>query len=134
MTKLLALFFAFGASMCVLTIVLLLIPGTQLDSLWRLNPDARLAFQSLGRLSVVLMFVVGAGCAFAATGLWRGSPWGGRVALIILSLNIVGDLFNALARHDYRSLIGLPIGGAMIFYLVRRQAGSKKFGVGAENL
>ena len=119
MMKFLAIFFGFGASMCALTIVLLSIPGTPLDSLWRLNPDARLAFESLGKVSVLLMLIVGAACAFAAIGLWRGSLWGPRLALIILSLNILGDLLNAIVRHDYRALIGLPIGGAMIVYLVR---------------
>ncbi len=105
--------------MCTLTVVLLLFPGTSLDSLWRLNPEARLAFQSLGKAAILLTLVVGAGCAFAAIGLWRDSFWGIRIALTILSLNIIGDLFNALVRHDYRALIGLPIGGAMIFYLAR---------------
>jgi uncharacterized membrane protein len=119
MIKLLALFFAFGATMCTLTIVLLLFPGTTLDSLWHLNPDAHLAFQSFGRWSVLLMVMVGIGCAFAAIGLWHRALWGIRLAVTILSLNIVGDLFNALIRHDYRALIGLPIGGAMIFFLAR---------------
>jgi uncharacterized membrane protein len=119
MIKWLAAFFAFGATMCTLTILLLLVPGTALDSLWLFNPEARLAFQSFGMAAILLMFVVGAGCAFAAVGLWRSSVWGIRSAVIILSLNIVGDLFNALVRHDYRALIGLPIGGAMIFYLAR---------------
>jgi hypothetical protein len=119
MIKLIAVFFAFGATMCTLTIVLLFVPGTALDSLWHLNPDAHLAFQSFGKASVLLMLVVGAGCVFAAIGLWQSAFWGIRLALIILSLNIMGDLFNALVRHDYRALIGLPIGGAMIFYLAR---------------
>lgn len=119
MLKLLALFFAFGATMCTLSIGLLLFPGTTLDSLWRLNPDAHLAFQSFGKWSLLLMAIVGTGCAFAAIGLWKSALWGIRLALIILSLNIVGDLFNALVRHDYRALIGLPIGGAMIFYLIQ---------------
>ena len=119
MIKLFAGFFAFGATMCTLTIVLLLLPGTALDSLWRLNPEAHLAFQSVGKWAVLLMFVVGTGCVFAAVGLWRKSLWGIWLALTILSLNIVGDLFNALVRHDYRALIGLPVGGAMIFYLAR---------------
>jgi uncharacterized membrane protein (DUF2068 family) len=125
MSKLFALFFAFGAAMCALTITLLLIPGTPLDSLWRLNPEAHSAFQSLGKVAVLLMLVVGAACAFAAAGMWRGSWWGTRLALVILSINILGDLFNALVRHDLRTLIGLPIGGAMILYLIkakRRQA------------
>ncbi len=119
MIKLLAIFFAFGATMCALTIVLLLFPGTELDSLWRFNPEGHLGLQSLGKAAIALMFGVGAGCAFAAIGLWRSAVWGIRIALIILSLNIIGDLLNALLRHDYRALIGLPIGGAMILYLSR---------------
>ena len=119
MIKLFAVFFAVGATMCALTMVLLLFPESGLDWLWRLNPEAHSALQSLGNLSILLMFIVGAGCAFAAVGLWRNAVWGIRMALTILWLNMVGDLGNALVRHDYRSLIGLPIGGAMIFYLAR---------------
>jgi uncharacterized membrane protein (DUF2068 family) len=115
--------FAFGTTICTLTVVLLLFPGTSLDSLWRLNPDAHQAFHSLGKIALALMCVVGAACAFATIGLWRGSRWGVWLALIILSLNIIGDLFNALVRHDYRALIGLPIGGTMIFYLARHRKG-----------
>lgn len=114
-----AAFFAFGTAMCALTIILLLFPGSGLDSLWRLNPDAQFAFQSLGPVSILIMTAVGSGCTFAAIGLWRSTRWGVRLALLILSLNIAGDLFNAIVRHDYRALIGLPIGGAMIFYLAR---------------
>jgi len=122
-----AAFFAFGAMMCALTIALLLIPGTVLDSLWRLNPEARVAFQSFGSWSLLLMLTVGTACLFAAIGLWRGSVWGTRLALTILSVNIIGDLVNSLLRHDYRALIGLPVGVAMIFYLVRSGDRSKGF-------
>jgi uncharacterized membrane protein len=119
MIKFFAAFFAFEATMCTLTIVLLLFPGTVVDSLWRLNPDAHVAFQSIGKIAIFLMLVLGTGCAFAAIGLWQSSRWGIRLALMILSLNIIGDLFNALVRHDNRALVGLPIGGVMIFYLAR---------------
>lgn len=120
MLRFFAVFFGFGACMCVLTILLLSFPGTPLDSLWRLNPTARLGFQSLGiATAIVLMLVVGIACASAATGLWRRTTWGPRLAVIILSFNILGDLLNAFVRHDYRALIGLPIGGAMIAYLIR---------------
>jgi hypothetical protein len=125
-------FFAFGAIMCGLTIVLLLFPGTALDPAWRLNPGARLAFQSLGNWSIALMVIVGTACAAAAIGLWQGSLWGVRTALVILSLNIIGDMTDALVRHDYRALIGLPIGGAMIFYLARSDARSERVGTGAK--
>ena len=125
-----AAFFAFGATMCALTSGLLLFPGTALDSLWRLNPDAHLAFQSIGSWSIVLMVTVGATCFLAAIGLWQGALWGTRLALIILSVNIMGDLINALFRHDYRTLIGLPIGAVMIFYLVRSKTQSKSVALG----
>lgn len=81
-----------------------------MDSAWRLNPDAHLAFQSLGKASTLLMFIVGTTCALAAVGMWRNSESGTRLAVVILSVNILGDLFNALVRHDLRALIGLPIG------------------------
>lgn len=112
--------------MCALTIVLLLFPGTKLDSLWRLNPDARTAFQSLGNWSILLMAIVGSLSCLAAIGLWLGKTSGVRLAMAILSINMIGDLVNAVVRHDYRALIGLPIAGAMIVYLARAKADSKK--------
>ena len=122
-----AAFFAFGATMCALTVSLLLFPGSALDWLWRFNPDARLAFQSLGYWSLVLMGTVGIACFFAAIGLWRGRPWGTWLALIILSANMLGDLTNVFVRHDYRGLIGVPVAGAMIFFLLICGRHSKSF-------
>jgi len=65
------------------------------------------------------MLAVGTGCALTAIGLWYGKLWGIRLALAILLINMIGDLVNVVTRHDYRSLLGLPIAGAMIFYLAR---------------
>jgi hypothetical protein len=118
--KLLAIFFAFGACMCALTIWLLLFPGGALSSLWRLNPEAHAAFQRIGGLSILLMAIVGVACALAAIGLARNAKWARWVGVLILALNLVGDLTNAFVRHDLRTLIGVPIAGAMIFYLARR--------------
>lgn len=123
--KLLAIFFGFGAFMCALTIFLLLFPGSILDEAWKLNPQAHSAFQSLGNLSIPLMAVVGVGCALSSIGLARGVRWGRMLAIIILSANLIGDAANATLRHDYRALIGLPIGGAMIFYLGRTSGRAK---------
>jgi len=113
-----AAFFAFGATMCALTVGSLLFPGSALDSVWRLNPDARLAFESLGYWSLVLMLGVGAACLFAAIGLWQARPWSTWLALVILSINMLGDLINVFVRHDYRGLIGVPVAVAMIFFLL----------------
>ncbi len=66
--KLLSAFFAFGTVMCLSTIALLAFPGSLLEPLWQLNPAARAAFQSIGKLAFVLMAVVGCACAGAAIG------------------------------------------------------------------
>jgi hypothetical protein len=117
-----AVFFAFGAMMSVLTLGLLLFPGGPLDALWRLNPDAPVAFESLGLWSFVVMVIVGTACLVAAIGLWRGALWGTRLALAILAVNIVGDIMNVLFRQDYRALIGVPVGAVMIFLLARHES------------
>lgn len=105
--------------MCLLTIALLLFPGTALDSLWRLNPDAHSAFQSIDGWSIAIMFLIGSTCLFAAIGLRRGAVWGSRLAIIVLAVNLIGDLSNTLFRHDFRALVGVPIAAVMILYLVR---------------
>ena len=119
--KVLVVFFAFGATACAVTVAALLTPGGTLDIVWRLNPEAHLGFQTIGTaLSVLFMFVVGTACACAAVGLARQKQWGRRLAIGILAVNLVGDSVSAVVRHDPRTLIGLPIGGAMIAYLWKR--------------
>jgi len=71
------------------------------------------------------MIIVGTACVLAAVGLWRGTVWGIRLALVILSFNVLGDLINTTARGDYRALIGLPIAGAMIWYLAVKARAKK---------
>jgi len=46
---------------------------------------------------------------------------GTLLAIGVLTVNLVGDSLNALLQHDPRTLIGLPIGGLMIFYLVKKR-------------
>jgi hypothetical protein len=114
-------FFVFGAAMSGLTCFLLLFPGTGLDPIWRLNPQAHEAFRGMGIWAVALMMIVCAACALAARGLWIRAPWGQRLALGILTVNLIGDLANAVFRGDLRTLIGLPIGAVLIGYLLTPQ-------------
>jgi hypothetical protein len=116
---LLTIFFAAGALICFLTILALAFPGTFLQSIWRLKPEARDQFLQIGRgLSIALMTIVGSACGLSAIGLARNAEWGRRLALTVLSINLVGDSLNALLRHDPKTLIGVPIGALMIWYLI----------------
>lgn len=114
------IFFAAGALICLVAMVALAFPGGFLESIWRLKPEARVEFQRIGNWSVALMAVVGAACGLAAIGLAKNAKWGRWLAISILTVNLIGDTLNALLRHDPITLIGLPIGGLMIWYLIRK--------------
>ena len=118
---LLVIFFAAGALICLVTMLALAFPGGFLEPIWQLKPEARVEFQRIGSPSVALMAVVGAVCALAAVGLARNAEWGHRLAIGVLAANLIGDSLDALLRHDAKTLIGLPIGGLMILYLVKKK-------------
>jgi hypothetical protein len=117
---LLVIFFALGAFISLVVMLALAFPSGYLESIWWLKPEAQTQFQMIGRgVSVVLMAVVATACGLAAFGLAKNAEWGRRLAITVLGINLVGDSLNALFMRDTRTLIGLPIGGLMIFFLVR---------------
>jgi len=121
-TILLTIFFAVGALTCLSTILALAFPGSFLESVWRLKPEARLQFLQIGRgFSIGLMAIVGGACGASAIGLVRNAEWGRKLALVVLTINLIGDSLNALLRHEPKTLIGVPVAVAMIWYLFRRR-------------
>lgn len=117
----LVIFFAAGTVICLVTMLSLAFPGGFLEPIWQLKPQARVEFQQIGNWSVALMGVVGAACGLASIGLARRAEWGRQLAIGILTVNLIGDTLNAILRHDPITLIGLPIGGLMIWYLLRQR-------------
>ncbi len=71
-----AAFFVFGATMSGLACLSLAFSGGPLEPMWRVNPEARVAFGKMGPWAIVLMAVVCAACASAAVGLWKHWFWG----------------------------------------------------------
>jgi hypothetical protein len=116
-----SLFFIFGTVMSGLAAIMLLSPRTVLDDLWRVNPRAHEGFTAMGAWAILLMFVVCLACLTAAIGLWRCARWGYFAAVTILVINLTGDTVNVVMLHDWRTLIGLPVGGLMIWYLLRNR-------------
>ena len=94
-------------------------PGSFLEIIWRLRPEVRDDFIEHGIWSIVLMTSVGAACGLAAFGLARGAEWGRHLAIGILTVNLIADMFITVFYGDMRTLIGLPINGLMIWYLRR---------------
>jgi hypothetical protein len=50
------------------------------------------------------MVLVAVACAGAAIGLWIRGRWGQRLAVGILTINLLGDTLNAVLRGDWRAL------------------------------
>src|SRR5262249_36611186 len=98
--------------------VTLLFPGTLLDFAWRANPIGRMRLLDLGFAGPALMAVVCLVCAAAAHGIRTRAPWGRRLAVAILAVNLAGDTINAWIFRDPRTLVGLPIGVLLIAFLV----------------
>jgi uncharacterized membrane protein (DUF2068 family) len=129
---LLSVFFAFGALMASLAAVGLVFPDGALEPMWRLNRHAQVGLMELRGWGIALMLGVAIACAFAAVGVWRRARWGHRLAVILLAINLLSDVLNAVLLSDLRTLIGVPIGGAIIYYLLRSPIRAQ-FGTRAES-
>jgi hypothetical protein len=123
---LLVIFFATGALISLVVMLALAFPGSYLESIWRLKPEAQMQFQTIGRgVSITLMAVVATACGLAAVGLAKNAEWGRRLAIGVLTINLVGDSLNAFFMRDAKTLIGLPIGGLMILFLIRTRRSAR---------
>lgn len=111
-------FFALGALISLTSAGSLLWPNSPLKIIWRINPPAQTEFAKLGKWAPLLLGVVGMACALSAIGLFRGKRWGHRLALAVFSVNLLGDLGNAIFREDKRALIGVPIVAVLMGYLL----------------
>lgn len=110
-------FFVVGAGMSAMSAITLAFPESPLEPMWRINPEAHAGLAALGGWGILVMGIVSLACAASAAGLWALAEWGRRLALFVLAVNLTGDLLGAILRHDPRTLIGLPIGGVLIWYL-----------------
>jgi hypothetical protein len=117
----LSVFFLFGAGVSFTSFVSLLFPGSFLEPMWRLNPRAHEAFNGMGAWAVALMCAVSVACASASLGLWRGARWGYRLALILLTINLLGDLVNVLTGTEPRAIVGVPIVITIFLYLLSKR-------------
>jgi len=112
-----SVFFLLGAGISALSFVALLVPGSALEPMWRLNPRAREQFASMGHWSLGLMGVVSVLCASAALGLWRGRRYGFVLGLALLAVSLLGDLANAVFGVEPRAWFGVPVSLLLIFLL-----------------
>ena len=98
------IFLFFGAFMASLAATTLVWRGTALDRLWTLNPTVYKQLALLGRIVGILFLVLGAALITAGIEWFRLRLWGWRVAVVIISTQVLGDVVNKLRGLGGRTL------------------------------
>jgi hypothetical protein len=117
----LVLLFAIGTCASFISAVSLTFPGSFLEPIWNLNPNARTGFTRIGSAAIVLMIAVCIACIFTTIGLWLGRRWGYWLAVVMLVVNLCGDVVNVISGIEPRAIIGIPIVGVILAYLLRKR-------------
>jgi uncharacterized membrane protein (DUF2068 family) len=117
----LSIFFAAGAVISFTSAISLLFPNNFLQPLWKFNPRALDAFHHMGFWAIVLMFVVSIFCGLAAYGLWNAKLWGYYIAIGMLIINLIGDIYNFGSGIERRAFIGIPIVILILFFIMKPQ-------------
>jgi hypothetical protein len=117
----LCIFFSAGALISFTAGVSLLIPGSFLEPMWRLNPRGHEGLVHMGSWAPVLLFAASLSCAAAAAGLWRRARWGHRVAVTLIAINLLSSVANTLLGTEPRAIVGIPIALGLVLYLLSKR-------------
>ncbi len=113
------IFLIFGACMASLAATTLLWRGTALDRVWALNPAAYKQLAPLGTKVGILFLLLSAALAAAAIGWFLRRLWGWRLAVAIITTQVLGDVVNCVRGDWLRGGIGVIIAGALLLFLLR---------------
>jgi uncharacterized membrane protein (DUF2068 family) len=112
-------FFFFGAVMASYAAFTLLHPGTVLDRGWQLNPVAHVQLLSMGRIMGAPFILLALALLSAGIGWFRRRYWGWMLGVIVISINLIGDLSQLFAGHGLKGMVGVTVAGLLLVYLFR---------------
>jgi hypothetical protein len=73
----------------------------------------------------VPFLVLAASLFLAGVGWFRRRLWGWRLGLALIAINLAGDLYNLIFRHEVlKGFIGVVIAGMLLVYMSREQVKS----------
>jgi hypothetical protein len=114
------IFFYFGATMATLAAITLAIPGTLLDQAWKLNPEGHAGLASFGRIMAVPFIILAIALFLAGRGWFRRRPWGWKLGIALIVINLAGDIFNLVFRSEVlKGAAGVTIAGLLLLYMTR---------------
>lgn len=110
-------FLLFATAMATLAGTTLARPGTALDRIWALNPDAYSRLVPLGRAVGAAFLLFAAVLLVAAIGWARRRFWGWILTVVIIATQLLGDAANLIRRDYLRGAVGVVIAGALLLWL-----------------
>jgi hypothetical protein len=113
------IFLFFGAVMASLAATTLLWRGTALDRVWALNPMAYKQLVPLGGTVGVVFLLLGAVLTTAGIGWFRRRLWGWRLAVAVISTQVLGDVVNCVRGEWLRGGVGIIIAGTLLLLLLQ---------------
>jgi hypothetical protein len=113
------IFLFFAAVMASLAAATLLWRGTALDRVWVFNPTAYMQLAPLGRTVGILFLLLGVALITAGIGWFRRRLWGWRLAVAIISTQVLGDVVNCVRGDWLRGGTGVIIAGALLLFLLQ---------------
>ena len=114
-------FLFFGAVMASLAGTTLIWQGSFLDHMWTLNAPAYQQLSPFGRTVGIPFLVLSATLVAAGGGWFARRLWGWKLAVVIIAIQVLGDLMSIFMGHFIRGAVGATIAGALLFYLVRSE-------------
>jgi hypothetical protein len=94
-------------------------PDSPVNAVWSLKPDARHDMLEWGPLAIGGLVAIAVLTARAGLGLLTRHRWGWRLALMLVALNLLGDLVRAYLGHMVAGLTGAVIAGTLCVLLLR---------------
>ena len=88
-------------------------------ALWALNPMAYKQLAPLGGTVGIFFALLGAVLTAAGIGWFRRRLWGWRLAVVIIAVQVLGDVVNCIRGDWLRGGTGVIIAGALFLFLVR---------------
>jgi len=111
-------FLFFGAAMAGFAGTTLLWRGTRLDRAWALNPTAYIELSAFGRWIGIPFLALSAALVAAGIGWFLRRRWGWNLAVIIIGIQLAGDLLSFFRGEWFRGALGAGIAATILLLLL----------------